>query len=304
MDRLATQIRESGITFGIEIEATGISRRDAAEAIRRVVGGTVTFEGGAYDAWHVEDAQGRVWKAVRDASVTGAYGGSMAEVVSPVLVYDDIETLQAVVRSLREANGRPDESCGVHVHIGAAPLGAKGVANLVKLVAKQEVLIHKALGIAERRLARWCRPIEDDFLAKLQRAPRTLDELNVAWYGRRNTCPDHYDPSRYHGVNLHNVWFRGTVEFRWFDGTLHAGKIKAYGSNLDRQQMRRRCPGARAVGPAWLPGHQLAFAGYSASWGGGVGTVIPSPGEVVPGLLYEVGAEDLRTLDAFEGHPG
>jgi len=29
-------------------------------------------------------------------------------------------------------------------------------------------------------------------------------------------------------VNLHNVWYRGTVEFRWFEGTLHAGKVKAY----------------------------------------------------------------------------
>jgi GxxExxY protein len=33
---------------------------------------------------------------------------------------------------------------------------------------------------------------------------------------------------RYHGVNLHNVWYRGTVEFRWFEATLHAGRIKAY----------------------------------------------------------------------------
>jgi hypothetical protein len=29
-------------------------------------------------------------------------------------------------------------------------------------------------------------------------------------------------------VNLHNVWYRGTVEYRWFEGSLHAGKIKAY----------------------------------------------------------------------------
>jgi hypothetical protein len=29
-------------------------------------------------------------------------------------------------------------------------------------------------------------------------------------------------------VNLHNVWFRGTVEYRWFEGKLHAGQIKAY----------------------------------------------------------------------------
>ena len=34
--------------------------------------------------------------------------------------------------------------------------------------------------------------------------------------------------NRYRGMNLHNVWYRGTVEFRYFNGTLHAGKIKSY----------------------------------------------------------------------------
>lgn len=29
-------------------------------------------------------------------------------------------------------------------------------------------------------------------------------------------------------MNPHNVWYRGSVEFRWFEGTLHAGKVKAY----------------------------------------------------------------------------
>ena len=31
-----------------------------------------------------------------------------------------------------------------------------------------------------------------------------------------------------HLGNLHNVWYRGTVEFRWFEATLHAGRIKTY----------------------------------------------------------------------------
>ena len=29
-------------------------------------------------------------------------------------------------------------------------------------------------------------------------------------------------------VNLHSIWRLGTVEYRWFNSTLHAGKIKAY----------------------------------------------------------------------------
>src|SRR5690606_24031984 len=58
--------------------------------------------------------------------------------------------------------------------------------------------------------------------------PRTTEQLNRIWYGYHNNHPSHYDSSRYHGVNLHNVWYRGTVEFRWFEATLHAGKVKAY----------------------------------------------------------------------------
>ena len=52
--------------------------------------------------------------------------------------------------------------------------------------------------------------------------------MNRIWYGYHNNQPQHYDNTRYHGVNLHNVWYRGTVEFRWFESTIHAGKIKAY----------------------------------------------------------------------------
>lgn len=36
------------------------------------------------------------------------------------------------------------------------------------------------------------------------------------------------DDSRYHCLNLHSVFQKGTVEFRLFNGTVHAGKIKAY----------------------------------------------------------------------------
>ena len=38
----------------------------------------------------------------------------------------------------------------------------------------------------------------------------------------------HYNPTRYHGINLHAFFTKGTVEFRLFNGTTHAGKIKAY----------------------------------------------------------------------------
>ena len=39
---------------------------------------------------------------------------------------------------------------------------------------------------------------------------------------------NHYDESRYHALNLHSVFSKGTIEFRLFNSTLHAGEVKSY----------------------------------------------------------------------------
>jgi gamma-glutamylcyclotransferase len=77
----------------------------------------------------------------------------------------------------------------------------------------------------------------------------------------------------------------------------------AYGSNLDRGQMRSRCPSALRVGPATLHGYALAFAGYSSVWNGAVASVVRDSSRVVPGVLYAITREDLARLDRFEGVP-
>jgi Putative amidoligase enzyme len=97
------------------------------------------------------------------------------------------------------------------------------------MVHKQERLIEKALGISERRLQNYCRPVDAEFIRRLEsRRPRTMQEVSDAWYGRRNTAPTRYHSSRYHGLNLNSLLFRGSIEFRFFNGTMHAGEVKAY----------------------------------------------------------------------------
>lgn len=88
------------LTFGTELEYTGISRERAAKAIHAVVGGTIRYAGQSYDAWQVTAPDGRIWQAVADGSLGGR--ATSAEVVTPILKYDDLETLQAVVRELRK----------------------------------------------------------------------------------------------------------------------------------------------------------------------------------------------------------
>ena len=68
----------------------------------------------------------------------------------------------------------------------------------------------------------------------------------------------------------------------------------AYGSNMDRAAMRRRCPGARALGPAILEGHRF-FVGID-----GWGSVKPQRGNSVHGVLWRLTPRDLAALHAYE----
>jgi hypothetical protein len=212
------------LKFGCEIETVGATRMTLAHAIQSVVGGRAYNEGRSA---RVDDARGRTWKVVPDGSLSsGEYSG---EVVSPVLEYQDIEQLQQVVRALRGAGARTDSSCGIHIHVDGSRFDAKTAGNLVKMVHKQERLLEHALRVSETRLSRYCRPIDADFMARLTRTkPRTKEALSYAWYGRHNVRPERYCPTRYRTLNLNSYFYRGTIEVRAFNGTLHAGEVKAY----------------------------------------------------------------------------
>jgi hypothetical protein len=76
----------------------------------------------------------------------------------------------------------------------------------------------------------------------------------------------------------------------------------AYGSNLDEQQMRERCPGSRALFRARLGGHRLDFTHLSATrWQGGTADIVPDADAMVFGLVYAMGDGDFAKLDRWEG---
>lgn len=218
-------------TFGIEIEMNHISRRRAAEIIAAHFGTTARFAGGTYDAWQVTDPQNRVWKVVSDASISGP-SEERTEFVSPVCRWEDIETVQELVRALRKAGAKAHESCGIHVHIGLGSHTPKTLRNLVNIVNAKEDLLTQALQISPERRGHWCRPVEPEFLNRLNRVkPKTTDDFARLWYrdgNWRSRAAAHYDSSRYHLLNLHSVFQKGTIEFRAFNSTLHAGEVKTY----------------------------------------------------------------------------
>ena len=94
---------------------------------------------------------------------------------------------------------------------------------------EKEDLIYKALQVDVEREHRYCQKVEEDFLQELNRKkPKSLEEVSRIWYKGVDGRHRHYHESRYHCLNLHSVFQKGTIEFRLFNSTTHAGKIKAY----------------------------------------------------------------------------
>lgn len=217
--------------FGLELEFGGITRGKAAWAIAKVLNSQPRYLGGGYHKYQVTGPDGRDWTIMYDSSVN-EQGGEECEFVTPKCTYEDIETVQECIRALRRAGAKVDSSCGLHIHIDGANHTAKSLKNLAFTFRAKQDLIFKA--VAPNRIAnRYCKPLTDDLVDNIKKI-KNLDgeKMKDAWY---DTYRDyghgtnaHYHDSRYHALNYHSLWYRGTVEFRLFNSTLHAGEVRAY----------------------------------------------------------------------------
>lgn len=237
-------------TFGVEVEMNNITRRDAAK-LAATYFGTGRYEDTAYRngyyTWSAWDAQGREWKFQKDVSISGP-DNQKCELVTPILKYEDMETLQELVRRLRKAGAKSNASrgCGVHIHIGAAGHTPQTIRNLVNIMAAHEELLMTALKLNRNRVHHYCRPVDPNFLQAInEKKPKTMTDLADVWYvsqGWNYGRNEHYNGSRYHMLNLHATFTKGTIEFRLFQfddpgvnakgesyhGGIHAGQLKSY----------------------------------------------------------------------------
>ena len=69
----------------------------------------------------------------------------------------------------------------------------------------------------------------------------------------------------------------------------------AYGSNMNIEQMKYRCPKATPIGKGILKNYKLVFRG--------VADVIKSTGDEVPIAVWKITEECEKALDRYEGFP-
>lgn len=229
--------------FGVEVEMTGITREKAARLVAEVLGTVPSHpESNCYHTRTIADQAARKWKIMRDSSITPIRNDDTiepldeyrVEFVTPPLNYSDIELLQNIIRKLRENGAKAHSSCGIHIHVDGANHTAASLRRLVNFMTARQDLIYEALQIGDRE-SNWCHKLNKTLLDAMKKDKNlTKEKAEEIWYSRANDgyCGgidhQHYNATRYHGVNLHSFFTKGTVEFRLFNSTLHAGKIKAY----------------------------------------------------------------------------
>ena len=171
-EKTARQIAEMKTqTIGVEVEMNNITRQKAAK-VAATYFGTGRYENTAgrngYSTWSAWDSQGREWKFQKDVSIAGPEEQE-CELVTPILTYGDIETLQELCRQLRHAGAKSDASrgCGVHIHIGAQGHTPQSLRNLANIMASHESLIAEALKLDRGRMSRYCRTVDPRFWSRL-----------------------------------------------------------------------------------------------------------------------------------------
>jgi len=168
------------------------------------------------------------WSAVSDGSINGSYG---REFVSPILQGNAGEkSVIAMCEGLRLSKAKVNQSCGFHLHLGAEQLknDFKKLKILISLYYVYDKLFFRYLPKA-RADNSYCQPLRlkyPDIMKKDSRSEldkyiyRTDSERSV-----ESSKSSKYDSARYGSINIHSIYFRGTLEVRSHSGTIEARKV-------------------------------------------------------------------------------
>ena len=250
--------------FGIELEFTGITRAKAAEVAAAYLGVTANLPRSCNN-YIVRANDGRLWSFTYDGSIScqrkdgrrvvSAGSDYSVEMVSPILTYyEDVKTVQDLVRRLRKAGGFSNNTCGIHIHLDGAGHTPRSIRNFVNIIASKNDLFYKALQIPPER-TQFCKKMDEYLVSRMNREkPKTFRQIESIWYeGYRENRSNRYHNSRYHFCNLHSFFSSSgnrTVELRGFNGELHAGKVRAYialALALNNQALTQKSASSRKV---------------------------------------------------------
>jgi hypothetical protein len=152
------------------------------------------------------------------------------EIQTPPASLNELETIVTnTCETLRSRNWQSTVKCGLHIHLDASDFkdDSKKIINVIKTFYAIEDMIFSILP-PSRWVSKYCQRLSKDYLYNSFNGKAKAD---VAWYkeesmrlleGRKSRK---YDKARYYGINIHSLFYNGTLELRYHSGTVNEKKI-------------------------------------------------------------------------------
>ena len=200
-----------------------------------------------YDSWYVPDREGKQWRIMSDGSIRAEWNDDghyrrttdpeyRVEMVTPKLTYDEMEKFQECVRRIRQAGGKVNDSCGMHVHVDASNHNRQSLKNLLSIMYSKEDLLFKALKTDPARVNRWCQRVREPMLQRARRLSneptRDLTQLENIWYEGCISAHEHYNWTRYYACCTCSV----------LAAPLKLALFKFYAARRSRKSLRQFMP--------------------------------------------------------------
>ena len=255
------------IQFGIEIEFTGISKQMTLDAIRSVVGGvpsnsssmsniltsdgrkwTVVYDSSISSRITTDGVISAITNYMRVNRITSlastadmnrhltrandTFNGThtnQVEFITPICKFEDIEVIQKIIRAIKKLGGITNESCGIHMHVGLQSMNYRTARNAIQMFGHAESEIFKIFKPHSHR-TRYCAKMPNSLIDICESTRgNTSDQIRAKF---RGTSSSNTAIGKYRALNVSNIFgsisSKSTIEFRLFNSTLHAGKVKSY----------------------------------------------------------------------------
>lgn len=213
--------------FGIEIE---LGTKYKESQLKRLIRNNTNYKlipVSKYSNWHIDE------EPSINFSQLGIEG---MEIVSPILTIDkDFNDIKSLFYNVISSECYVNYSCGLHVHVEVKDLTEIDLKKIVKYMSVLEPFLFKSLPNTRYNsdfsqplppllldLLKETKGYEDFFkryysyfireVDKRENIVAEMKKLKKMKYGVHN--------SRNLALNIHSVWYRGTLEFRYFPATL------------------------------------------------------------------------------------
>lgn len=244
-------MKKRELSFGVEVEMTGITRKEAAVLIKKYFNNKYDIEemyfkeniDGHADEYRIYDNDGYDWIIMDDTTIKpekkNNYSKNLkdyrVEFISPILNFNDEKSISIfcdIVSLLKKNGAIVNHTCGLHVHIDAKKIKANHLKKLANTVNVIQYSLYKVLDVLNSRLLHVTK-LSQNFIDELNSYDKI--SLPIIKKSLEKMAKEHgkdqqfvYKPEKYYGVNMYNVFSKGTVEFRMFNSTLNINKIMSY----------------------------------------------------------------------------